>query len=118
MAQAVYRYYANDANPGLVEALTACFFDDRIDEPILLAAQIQYQLAANKPVKDLCQAWDAWDLFFEPPGERKRLSEVHICRKFWRDTVQWGKVLAMPLYSIKQIEDVEQMVKKVAQAAA
>ena len=118
MAQAVYRYYANDAKPGLVEALTVCFFDERIDEPILLTAQFQYQVAANELVKDLCAAWDAWDLFFEPPGERKPLGKVHICRKFPRQTLQWGKVLAAPLYSIQRIEDVEQMVQEVRQAAA
>jgi len=117
MAQAVYRYYANDAKPGLVEGVTVCFFQGKIDEPILLAAQIQYQPAPNKLLKEQCMAWDVWDLFFEPRGERKPLRSVYSCRSFARDNLQWGKVLAAPLFSIKRVEQVEEMMDEVRRTA-
>lgn len=114
MAQYVYRYYAKKSTPGLVEGLTVCFFRENIDEPILATAQIQYRLAGDTLP---CDAWDIWYLFFEPPGECKPLGKVHTCHRFVRDTVDWGKVLASPLFSIRRIEDVEQMLEQVRQTA-
>ena len=116
MAQYVYRYYAKKSTPGLVEGLTVCFFRENIDEPILATAQIQYRLAGDTLP---CDAWDIWYLFFEPPGMCKPLGKVHTCHKgeFVRDTVDWGKVLATPLFSIKRVEDVEQMLEQVRQTS-
>ena len=64
MAEGVYRYYANDGNPGYIEGLTVAFFDKRAEEPLFLAAEIQYRMDANKLISTVCRAWDIWHLYF------------------------------------------------------
>src|ERR1700751_5139501 len=44
MARGVYRYYAHDQHPGLVEGIAICFIERSLNEPVFLAARLRYNL--------------------------------------------------------------------------
>jgi hypothetical protein len=112
MAEAVYRYYWKKEVPAFVRGLTVCFFDfgNRIEEPILLAAEMRYLFGESQD-KPLCEGWDIWNLHFE------RLPGPEIGKVLKRTTetgrIQSANVLATPLYEIKSIEDVELKMRQV-----
>lgn len=112
MASGVYRYYAKDASPGVVEGLTICFFDHRIEEPLLLVSKIFYNTSAGKPLKEICRAWDIWELFFDRTDKRE-LGSVYTYRNIDNGRIEWAKVLAVPLLSIKSLIDAEARLKQI-----
>jgi hypothetical protein len=123
MAKGAYRCYAAapDKQPGLVEAVCLCFFGEIVarDEPLLIAGQISYRLDAGQGLADVCDGWDLWYLFANDCPER-RYDEV-----LWSGPLTWqegGKsfdgfrLLAVPLYSIKSLDDVVALMNRVRAA--
>jgi hypothetical protein len=64
MPEGVYRYLSCKAEPKLVEAAMVCFVSPRLEEAVLILAQIKYQ-DAEGDVRSVCKEWDLWQLYFE-----------------------------------------------------
>lgn len=107
MVEAVFRYWeAADELPGLVEGMTVCFgdFKRRIAEPILLLGQLKY---AGDRAK-----WDLWDAFFDW-GQGTPLGNVAGLQGITGDRIEWLKIVAIPLYSIRSVDDVMAWMERV-----
>jgi hypothetical protein len=103
MAAAVYRYYL--AHPNCVEAVTVSFLEESTAEPMLLLAQIQYSsINALKEIKELCNEWDVWNLYFAW-GETIP-DVVHTYENIDGGRIESAKLIAVPLFSIASIEQV------------
>lgn len=115
MAEGVYRWYEDPSQPGLAEGITACFVHagapEMIDEPLLLVGRIKY-LGTNASLDDLCDEWDLWEAYMTWLPDRetgKVLSPTPPAKK----PIEWVRILAVPLYSIRKIEDVRDLVDQV-----
>ena len=62
MAEGVYRYYVKAPALDVVKGILVSFFhfQQKSKEPLLLVAQIKYQVAAGSSIKNVCKAWDIW----------------------------------------------------------
>jgi hypothetical protein len=114
MAEGVYRYYTKPPALDLVEGLLVSFFhfQEKSKEPVLAVAQIKYRAAAGSPIKDVCRAWDIWELYYKW-NERQDLEKAIIFGPQDNGRIEWSKLLAVPLYSIKRVEDTEQLMTQV-----
>jgi hypothetical protein len=112
MAQGVYRYYTKDAKPGLVEGLTVVFFDPLAEEPLFLTAELQYCMEAKKLIRNVCDAWDIWWLYFDLTDKRE-LGRVYRHGNIDNGRIEWAKVLAVPLLSIQSLTDAEARLKQI-----
>lgn len=122
MAEGVYRYYVQAPALDLVEGLLVSFFhsQQKSKEPLLLVAQIKYRVAAGSSIKDVCKAWDIWYLYYDW-NDRQDLERVISFGSLDDGRIEWAKVLAVPLYSIKRVEDADQLmaqVRRVPEVAA
>jgi len=118
MAEGVYRYYANDSIPGNVEGLTVCFFNQvfpQYDEPLLLLAHIKYRFDQNLQIKQVCDPWDIWKLFFDFRDDRA-LDEILYAQNAGSGRIAFASLLAVPLYGIRNLEDVEAAMVRVRNA--
>jgi len=63
MPEGVFRYLSCKENPRLVQAITICFVEPSIEEPVLLIGQLEY---VDDPlqVRTACDGWDLWYLYF------------------------------------------------------
>ena len=96
-----------------------CFIDqwspELFDEPILLVGQIVYKRDGSEPFKDVCGPWDLWEAFLKwcPGKASEKLKDV-LCPKFLADRpIKSMKLIARPLYPIKSIEALREMMDKV-----
>jgi len=109
MAEGVYRYYANNAEPGKIEGVAVCFFHEgfpHFDEPLLLLARINYRLDNDLPIRQVCQEWDILKLFFDFREDRE-LDHVLHAQNIEVGRIASASVLALPLYRIRHVDDVE-----------
>src|ERR1019366_8467182 len=100
MPEGVFRYLSCKDNPKLVEAITVCFLDDQIEEPILLLGRIEY---ADDPLKTraMCDHWDLWYLYF--PLRSAHEHNVATKCEIPPDRaarIQKAAMMSVPLYSI------------------
>ncbi len=118
MAEGVYRYY--EAGPMLVDGVTVAFFHGQAIEPLLLVAQIRYSYKPGDPeppvLRDRCDEWDAWSLYFSW-GESRELGKVHAYGGSDAGRIEWARLVAVPLFSIRRIEDVVEMMDRVRAAS-
>jgi hypothetical protein len=116
MAEGVYRYYVKAPVLDLVKGVLVPFFhfQQKSKEPLLLVAQIKYQVAAGSSIKTVCKAWDIWKLYYDR-NDRQDLGNVIAVGPLDDDLIEWARVLAVPLYSIKRVEDAEQLMTQVAE---
>jgi hypothetical protein len=114
MAEGVYRYYVKAPAVDLVEGLLVSFFHvpQKSKEPLLLVAQIKYQAAADSSIRDVCKQWEIWELYYKR-NDRQELEKVIAFGSLDDGRIEWARVLAVPLYSIKRVEDAEQLMAKV-----
>jgi hypothetical protein len=105
MARGVYRYYAHEQHPGLVEGVAICFIERSLDEPVFLAARLKYNQEGGKEIKSVCEPWDIWNLYFKK--EKPQMRTVLTIKDAEGARINETKLLAVPLYSIQMIEDVE-----------
>lgn len=120
MAAALYRFYdAGETLSGLVEGLTVYLWDDPdlAEEPLLICGQIRYRLGADQKVESLCKEWDLWKAYFKW-CENPRLDEVIAFHQIADEggRTEWCKVCAVPLYSIKSIDQVTELMERVRKA--
>src|SRR5438128_10314836 len=57
----LFRFYAKDEMPGLVDGLTIYYWNNPplCEEPLLIAGRIKYREGS------VCEAWDLWYTFFK-----------------------------------------------------
>lgn len=57
MPEGVFRYLSCKMNPRIVEAVTICFVEPELEEPLLLIGRLEY---AGDPlqIKTMCDGWD------------------------------------------------------------
>ena len=109
MAEAVYRYY--QAGPSVVDGVTVAFFDAEAPiEPVLLVARIHYSTNA-KP-----KEWDIWNLYFAW-DESEKSGEVYLYAEADEGRIEWARLIAVPLFSIRRIEDVVELMDRVRAAS-
>jgi hypothetical protein len=112
MAKGVFRYYwRKEGVRGLVRGLTVRFFSRRIEEPVLLVAEMHYRPQSGEP-SFLCQGWDLWKLYFESQLVLEAEKVVN-CGSFDSGRIKSATMLATLLYQIRSIEDVESKLRQV-----
>lgn len=114
MAKAVYRLYdASEEGRGLVEGITIDFsVDGLFNQPLLIVGQVLYVQAADASVTDACKQWDLWEAFFNWSAERT-LKSVLMPESQDTGRIEWVKLMAVPLYEIEKMADVERLMQKV-----
>jgi hypothetical protein len=122
VSNAVRCYDAGDQLPGLVEAINVYFWDKppQHDEPLLLLGRIKYLVSADTPVKSVARWWDLWHAGFKWGGAL-RLGEVvplpgQALPPEDEGRIEWLKMLAVPLFSVSSIAEVERLMERVRQA--
>jgi len=123
MAEGVFRYYVSKppGEPALIDGLTIRFFDleSRIEEPFLLVGQLKYRLEADSSLTDYMRDqqarrwWHLWDAYAEWGGDRPRPGVVMTGGPLVNKNVEWFKVIGVPLYSIRSMEDVVALMERV-----
>lgn len=120
MAEAVYRYYHSDDQQaqGRIEGITVSFFDyqRRVEEPLLIVAELQYHVEGEESqIKSVCKGWDIWYAFLDW-SENRQLDVILAGRNIDNGRIEWFKVVAVPLYSIQSMQDVEKLMSRVRSA--
>jgi len=116
MAEGVYRYYFHEAFPKSIRALTVCFLARQIEEPVLLTAKVNYRMESGAQIKLVCKGWDVWQIYFDWMKEAE-LERVMECGALDNGRIESAAVLAVPLYSINKIEDVDAKMLQVMKAS-
>jgi hypothetical protein len=115
MPGGLYRLYdASESRPGLVEGITVYFIDDEShsDEPLLILGQIKYHIEQDTPVKNVSKEWDLWHAFFSC-SDNQTLNEVLTPTSEDTNRIEWMKVIAVPLYTVQNMECVEKLMERV-----
>ncbi len=121
MVPGVYRYYyASTKQPGLVEGVTAVFVPYKIQpisEPLFIVGQLDYKIESDgDDAKQKLYVWDLWDGFFDKQALYTVLHPQNVGEDA-KDRIKTMKLIAVPLYSIKDIEQVEALMEQVRQAS-
>ena len=116
MAEGVYRYYFRSAEPATVQGITIVFEDyqKRNDEPLFLAAGIEYHVQQGQEVAAVCNPWDIWNLFFDK-SEKQELGLARTYNDPFPQRVKRAGLIAVPLYSINSVEDAHGMLSKLGE---
>jgi hypothetical protein len=127
MPEGVFRYY--QAGPTLVDGVLITFLNaaaSRISEyetePLLKLARIQYKAPGSHNESDstaglnkICNVWDIWSLFFEKTRV-KTLGQVLEYSDVDGGRISWARLISVPLFSIRRIEDVVGLMDRVVGA--
>ncbi len=122
MSWFVYRYYAGGGGeaPGLVEGVSVWFFDNqnRIAEPYLLVGQLSYDLAPDQKIAAACQEYDLVFAYVHWSGQPAPGRVLTGSRPPQKPSVNWYKVIAVPLYAVTSMDDVTGLMDRVRAAEA
>jgi hypothetical protein len=116
MPEGVFRYLSSKADPKLVEAITVCFIDSRLVEPLLLIGRLEY---ADDPiqVRSLCDGWDLWNLYFEWNKDwQERVPMNCKIAPEAASRIRAATLVAAPLYSVTSMNDVVELMKRAREA--
>jgi hypothetical protein len=116
MCEGVYRYLSSKTHPGLVEAITVCFLEPNLIEPLLLLGRIQYEIAEGATVAGTCEPWDLWYLYFKNENWQSRCPRNCPTPDASRIKTAW--VVATPLYSIGSLAEVGDLLVALRSAGA
>jgi hypothetical protein len=101
MADGVFRYLSCKSNPSLVEAITICFLDDELDEPVLLLGRLEY-------------AQDLWYMHFPLRSSWNHgVAQECIVPEDRAVRIQRAVSISVPLYSIARVSDVSTLLEKI-----
>jgi len=120
MAEGLYRHFTKKEMGSIVEALTVCFIDakGRNAEPLMILSQIRYRLGDRADVKSVCGWWDGWHAYLDAKDVERQLGVVLAPKEFkGNKDIEWARVLAVPLYSINSVDDVERLMQRVREAS-
>ena len=100
-----------------VLCINICFFngnDPKFEEPILVrqltSFMRQHSTGSNCKLK---RGWDAWYAFFDWAPERVYDQPITLTRPPKRPTIESLVVAAVPLFEMKNIDDVKKLVELV-----
>jgi hypothetical protein len=113
MPEGVFRYLSCKDNPRLVEAITVCFLDDQIDEPILLLGRLEY---AEDPIKTraMCDGWDLWYMHFPLRSGWEHGVAARCDVPADREArIKKAALVSVPLYTITRIADLKGLLDNV-----
>jgi hypothetical protein len=116
MAEGLYRLYdATKDDPGLVEGVSIYFLDEKsgADEPVLFVGQIKYHVEQDAPIKNVSKEWDLWDSFFSWSDQQTFDEILTPCDPDESGRIEWVKVIAVPLYSVENMEVVVGLMDRV-----
>ena len=105
MCEGVYRYLASKEEPGVLDALTVCFVNPSLAEPLLLLGRIEYSIGENAEIADVCDGWDLWYLYFTW-NKDWQLGVPKQCQVPAGSHIKSARVIAVPLYSIGSVSAV------------
>ena len=117
MPEGVFRYLSCKENPRLVQAITSCFVEPSIEEPVLLIGQLEY---ADDPLqmRTMCDGWDLWYLYFPvPQGWTDRMAVRCTVPADRAARIRKATLISAPLYSIHRVADVAALINSVKEAA-
>lgn len=127
MPEGVFRVWASKppAEQEVVDAVTVRFFDleGRIEDPFLLVGQIKYRLPGDvsavdfltdKACKGEKRAWHLWYAYSSWSGERR--PDIVLVGSRLDRNVEWFKVIGVPLYDIRTMDEVVELMKRVRDA--
>lgn len=79
---------------------------------MIVVAELKYQVQAGIDIKQICKPWDIWYLYFDWSGTT---SKGEIMAHFDADNgrIARSRLKAVPLYSIRKIEDVKTILDEV-----
>jgi len=121
MAEAVFRYYQDQAEPFTYRGVTVCFFDRaepvsdgvsrQIPEPLLILGVLKY-----KPTTDAAKPehWDLWSSYFDWSKSQKTHEVLVVAGADAEERVEWARIVTVPLYSISSIASVKQWMEKLS----
>ncbi len=113
MPEGVFRYLSCKDNPRLVEAITVCFLDNELEEPVLLLGQLEY---TKDPLqtRGVCDGWDLWYMYFPVrTGWIHGAADKCVVPEDRALRIQSATLISVPLYSIERAEDISTLLKKV-----
>jgi len=108
MSEGVYRYLYSRAQPALVEAITVCFIDSRLVEPLLLLGRMQYAVGEDRTITGLCEPWDLWRLYFDWNKDSPQRVPID-CSVPDQTRIVSARVIAAPLYSVGSRSEVGEL---------
>jgi hypothetical protein len=106
MPEGVFRYLSSKSNPRLVEAITICFVEPALEEPVLLIGQLEY---TDDPLqmRTMCDGWDLWHLYFPIRTVwSHRVAVSCTVPATLASRIHRATLVSAPLYSISRISDV------------
>lgn len=113
MPEGVFRYLSCNENPRLVEAITVCFIEPTVDEPVLLIGRLEY---AEDPlqVRTMCDGWDLWYLYAPVrPGWVHGVGTDCAIPADRGARIRKATLVSTPLYSISRVADVAGLLERV-----
>lgn len=113
MPEGVFRYLSCKQDPRMVEAITVCFVEPTLDEPVLLIGRLEY---AEDPlqVRAMCDGWDLWYLYFPPqPGWSHNVARNCIVPADRAARISKTTLISAPLYGISRMADIEALLVSV-----
>jgi hypothetical protein len=116
VAEGLIRLYARPKEHANVLCINICFFDrndPKFVEPILVAANIIYESIPPDQSESPRRCWDAWHAFLDWAPERVFDQPITLTQPPKRPTIETVTVAAMPLFGIKNIDDVKRLVELV-----
>ncbi len=118
----VHRYFdgGHDSDTNPVDAICVCFIDPneppRFHEPLLLLGQIAYRVTPGQSVKTACEEWDLVQAYLDwsKPGNPNDVRTGRAPEELER--VRWFKAIGTPLFSIRAMDDITALMKRVRAA--
>jgi hypothetical protein len=113
MPEGVFRYLSCKDNPRLVDAITVCFLDDDLEEPVLLLGRLKY---AKDPLqtRSVCDVWDLWYMYFPVRlGWTHGVVDKCVVPEDRALRIQNATLISVPLYSIERAGQISTLLEKV-----
>ena len=119
MAEGLFRYY--DSGNQQVDGISITLWrKGEVTEPLLIMGRIQYatppDATKNHSVKDVCDGWDLWWLYFEESGSES-LDKVLEFGAVDPGRVEWARVICFPLMSISNMQILQELMSRVIAAS-
>jgi len=114
MAEGVYRYWIKEANPLI--GVTAMFYssEGRLEQPLLVAGQIQYLDDNAKTIKELCDPWHLWYGVMDWAQSPSCIGDViELSNPDGKGTIHYMRLATVPLFNIETLDDVKDLFKRI-----
>ena len=110
MAEGIYRHYQARGST-VVPSFTVAFFDSRLDEPVIIVAETEYN--SEGELRRICNGWDPWNMLLDWSGRWPTSDIVTTDAAQANGRIVAAQLLARPLFSIEKVDDVLSMLQRV-----